>query len=44
MNDSDYLNDIQQINGRILYQYFHQLGSLLKSPNLNLNKYPDKTI
>lgn len=44
MNDSDYLNDIQQLNGRILYQYFHQSGSLLNSQNLNLNKYLDKTI
>lgn len=44
MNDSDYLNGIQQINGRILYQYFHPLGSLLKSQNLNLNTYLNKTI
>jgi len=36
-NDLDYLNDIQQLNGRILYQHFHQSSPLLKSQNLNLN-------
>lgn len=32
-NYSDYFNDIKQLNGRILYQHFHQSGLLLKSQN-----------
>jgi len=41
INDSDYLNYIQQLNGRIiLHQHFHQSSLLLKSQNKN--KYLDK--